>query len=108
MGIMDRYILDDQGEPVPCPDLMEWARWLAHGRHLAHDQVGDLEVSTVFLGIDHSFHGGGPPVLWETMIFHRGSRQTALDGYQERYASRESALRGHADAVAKARAAVAQ
>lgn len=95
---------------MPCPDLMEWARWFEAGeRQLALDQVGDLEVSTVFLGIDHSFHGhGGPPVLWETVIFYRGSRQTALDGYRERYASRESALRGHADAVAKAHAAVAQ
>ena len=31
-------------------------------------KVGEAEVSTVFLGLDHSFVSG-PPVLFETMIF---------------------------------------
>lgn len=76
----DRYILDEQGQPVEEPDLMTWADWM---------ERGDVSVSTLFLGLDHSF-GGGPPVLWETMIF--GGEH---DQYQERYTSREDAIAGH-------------
>lgn len=42
---------------------------------VAKDRVGPVEVSTIFLGMDHSF-GSGDPVLWETMIFHSGSTTT--------------------------------
>ena len=35
---------------------------------VAETHVGDYWISTVFLGLDHSFHHG-PPVLFETMIF---------------------------------------
>jgi hypothetical protein len=31
--------------------------------------IGDAKVSTVFLGLDHSFSEDGPPILWETMVF---------------------------------------
>jgi hypothetical protein len=89
----DRYILDEQGQPVECPDLMTWARWFEAGEHrrrIALDKRGDITVSTVFLGLDHSFFGG-PPVLWETMIF--GGEH---DEDQERYTSQADALAGHA------------
>jgi hypothetical protein len=51
----------------------------------------------VFLGVDHA-HLGGPPVLWETMIFGFEN-----DEYQERYTSKADALAGHARAAAIAR-----
>jgi len=57
----------------------------------------DITVSTVFLAIDHSY-GGGPPILFETMIFG-GER----DGYQDRYATWEEALEGHGVALALAK-----
>jgi hypothetical protein len=47
------------------------------------------KVSTVFLSLDHSWHGP-PPVLWETMVFGG-----LLDGEQERYTSYRDAVRGH-------------
>jgi hypothetical protein len=90
-----RYILDAEGNPVPEPDLLTWGKWLETAdRQLAKDQLPNgVTVSTVFLGLDHSFFGG-PPMLWESMIF--GGPE---DQYQERYASREEALAGHARAV---------
>lgn len=99
------YILDERGEPVPCPDLLTWARWfeVVHHRILTSTDVGAFHVSTVFLGIDHAFHGG-PPVLWETMIFG-APKGHPLDGYQERYTSRGEAIEGHARAVAAAEGA---
>jgi hypothetical protein len=47
--------------------------------------------------LDHGF-GGGPPVLWETMVF--GGK---LDQQCERYTSRDLALAGHQDIVNKVR-----
>lgn len=96
----DKYILNEQGEPVPEPDLLKWAAWFEKAdRHVAKDLLpGGERVSTVFIGMDHSFSRVPcPPVLWETMIFGG-----AHDEYQERYSSREEALAGHARAVALA------
>lgn len=91
------YILNEQGEPVPCPDVLEWGAWFGDNdnRRLKRDEVGNVLVSTVFLGLDHSHGMDGPPVLWETMIF--GS--PAHNDYQERYCTREEALAGHAEAL---------
>jgi hypothetical protein len=95
----ERYILNEKGEHVLCPDLFEWARFIEDigARRLAFDKIGDVRISTVFLGIDHAF-GFGPPVLWETIIF-RGPAA----GASQRYRSREEALAGHAEMVALAR-----
>ena len=86
----ERYILDANGRPQPCDDLMTWARWMEDGnRVLRKTEIGGVRVSTVFLGLDHSF-GEGPPVLWETMIF--GGEH---DQYQDHYASEAAAIQGH-------------
>jgi hypothetical protein len=75
----ERYILNDEKTPVVV-DLMTWARWFETGkRTVGADDVGvDVHVSTVFLGLDHSF-SHGPPLLFETIVF--GGRH---DGYQKR------------------------
>jgi hypothetical protein len=89
------YILKD-GVPIRTPDILTWGRWYESAdeeRRVARDEIDGVLVSTVFLGLDHSFDMGGPPVLWETMIF-------GLDEeYCERYTSREDAEAGHAQAV---------
>ena len=77
------------GEPVKC-DLMEWAEFFTEDNmRIAKDEIGDVNISTVFLGLDHQY-GDGPPLLYETMIF--GGEH---DGYQERYSTEEQAKRGH-------------
>jgi hypothetical protein len=60
-------------------------------------------VSTVFMGLDHSF-GGGEPVLFETMVFGGPTDQE----YQWRYRTFDEAERGHRAAVEETRKAVAQ
>lgn len=101
-----RYILDRGGNPVPEPDLIKWGLWLERsyqdGTHwIAHDELRDGHfVSTVFLGVDHSFCEGEPPSLYETMAFNDyGSLDTEWNG--ERYATREEALAGHAAALSE-------
>ena len=95
-GMSDKYILVD-GEPVMEPDLMRWAQWFEESgdeRIIEQTELGEVRVSTVFLGLDHRFGEGLNPILWETMIF--GGPH---DGYQERFASREDAVLGHKIAV---------
>ena len=50
-------------------------------------------VSTVFLGIDHSFGFGGPSLWFETMVFPHEN------DYTERYETWEQAEEGHARIV---------
>lgn len=96
------FVLDDAGNATPA-GLMEWARWLetaGERRVLGRSKIGDVVVSTVFVGLDMRMLPGGPPLLWETMIF--GGPE---DQWQERYASKAEAIAGHARAVRIAKAA---
>jgi len=93
----DKYILDGQ-QAVRCADLMTWARWFEQAdRHVAESVIDDVRVSTVFLGLDHSF-GRSMPVLYETMVFGGPHDQE-----QERYATWEEAALGHDAMVNKVR-----
>ena len=89
-----RYVLKE-GVPVIEPDLLTWAKWFEDDseRRVALTEIDGVSVSTVFLGLDHSF-GGGTPILFETMIF--GGE---YDDYQERYHTLEEAQAGHEKAV---------
>ena len=64
---------------VPVSGVLEWARTFeAADRRVAHTRVlGMCDVSTVFLGLDHSW-GHGPPLLFETMAFWHGEH-----GYEQ-------------------------
>ena len=85
----DKYILKGR-TPVPVDDLLEWARWFENAdRHVKLSEQGDVRVSTVFLGLDHSW-GGDRPVLFETMVFG----VPGLD-VQDRYCTWEEAEAGH-------------
>ena len=82
------YILD--GHKTKAVDVETWRKFFEKAeRHVADENIGDVRVSTVFLGLDHSF-GFGPPLLFETMVFG-GS----LDQEQDRYATWEAAEVGH-------------
>ena len=89
------YILDNNNKPIPKP-VLEAAQWLEdndHRRTVKRDEIGDILVSTVFLGLDHAWDSD-TPVLWETMIFGGEHNQ-----YQDRYTSYEDALEGHKKAL---------
>lgn len=117
--MVGQYIIEN-GVVRRAVDTAEWAVWIETcERHLAETMVGKIWVSTVFLGLDHSFSlTESAPVLWETMIFWKpdldrrakgdwGHKGVELPGdlgdYQARYRSEAEALRGHRVAVEKAR-----
>jgi hypothetical protein len=101
------YILDEDNNPVPEPDLATWGRWHALderrivGRHeLPPGPHQSRFVSTVFLGSDHGWgRPGSLPILWETMVFGFPKGHEYAD-YQERYTSLEDAQAGHRSVVA--------
>ncbi len=91
---MSRYF-DRKGRPM---ELMEWARAVENeGKVVGKDIIDGQRVSTVWLGLDHSFDEG-PPLIFETMIF--GGPH---DQYCDRYSNEEAALAGHNRTVAALR-----
>lgn len=65
------YVLDGH-IAVECNDPLNWAKFFEiNKRRVALTNGFKVRVSTVFLGIDHSF-GFGPPLLFETMVFGKG------------------------------------
>lgn len=87
----DKYVLDGHAT-VPWDDLLAWGRWFETAdRRVALTEHELFRVSTVFLGLDHQF-GPGPPLLFETMAFERGS---SSEIECRRYANWEDAELGH-------------
>lgn len=64
-----QYILIDK-TPVLEPNLFKWGHWMStNKRHVEDTEIGDVRISTVFLGLDHNHSGEGDPLLFETMTF---------------------------------------
>ncbi|HEX3445807.1 MAG TPA: hypothetical protein VHS80_13910 [Chthoniobacterales bacterium] len=108
-------ILDESGNVVEC-DLITWAMWFEKSRQriIEQDQIGDLWVSTIFIGLNHQY-GRGPPLWFETMVFHEPEYEPGLDrmirpeaGYCERYTTIQEARAGHAAAIEWIRAKKAE
>lgn len=85
---------DRAGNPISSDG---WLKTFGDNR-VAKTTVGDVEVSTVWLGIDHQY-GDGPPLIFETMVF-----DGPLDQECERYSTEEQAKAGHEAMVARVRA----
>lgn len=91
-----KYILKGK-KPVVCRDVMKWAKWFEKSseiRIVKQDKIGKFMVSTVFLGLDHSY-GGGKKILFETMVFNN----KMVGELFMRYATWKEAERGHKLAV---------
>ncbi len=78
--------------------LEEWARLSSDRTYarIAYTQVGHLEVSTVWLGIDHGFGWTERPLIFETMILGATDSE---DDYQARWSTEQEALDGHSEAA---------
>lgn len=99
---------DRQGQPI---DTQKASTLLADP---AYKRVGltdvtsssdpgvDYRISTVWLGVNHSF-GDGPPIIFETMVFGI----EGADEYMQRYTTEEQARAGHAETVTVVAATVA-
>lgn len=96
----DFYVLEGK-KTVKVASFEEWTqRHDLENRHVAVTEIRPgLTVSTVFLGLDHRMMmSGGPPLLFETMVFEDGEGTD-----QERYSTWDEAEAGHARIVAAQR-----
>jgi len=62
--------------------ILRWADWLESHRDervVAKTTLPGHVVSTVFLGLDHSFNDSDPPLLFETMVFASDSAGSIID-----------------------------
>ena len=94
------YGLD--GEPITAEQYGQLAGDLG-ARRVAADRItypgGVLVVSTVWLGINHNFDDGGPPLIYETMVF--ADEESFEETGCWRYPTRDAAEQGHEAVVEK-------
>jgi len=82
------YILSGH-EVIEVP-LDRWAKWFETAdRRVAKDVVDDIEISTVFLGLDHGWNG--ELLLFETMVFGKDREEQGC----YRYKTWDEAYIGH-------------
>lgn len=82
----DKFIIKN-GIVESVDDLIVWAKWMESEegrkeRRIAWTEVGDYNVSTVFLGLDYSFSMSEDrlPVLFETMVFENKESTDEING----------------------------
>ena len=92
--ILDDYY-DRQGRPISAEDWVKPVYRSREYKRVAEDHVGDIYISTVWLGFNHQY-GEGPPLIFETMIFGSGDH----DEWYRRYSTEAEAKAGHVAAVA--------
>lgn len=92
------WVLDKDHNAVPTYDIYVWGKFIFENgdRIVAQVTIGDKRVITVFHGLDHDF-GSGSPLLFETMIFPKGSY---AEEYCERCSTWAEAEAMHAKACA--------
>lgn len=93
-----RYYNKD-GEPIH--DTLEWTRLLEDRNYsrVGLFQNKKIRISTVWLGLDYNF-GGGPPLIFETMVFPEyNNKRGELE--MQRYTTLEEAEIGHNKMVDK-------
>lgn len=85
--------------PVPDETNGLWSIQNKDAKRVALTKIAeDVEVSTVFLGLDHNFGDGSKPILFETLVFGG-----PMDGSMRRYENWIEAEQGHQLMVDKVR-----
>ena len=93
------------GREVMAVSLLEWSLWMSkstNDRVIGRDTIDGIEVSTVFLGLDHRWLGGGPPLVFETMVFPDGDligRWSTIDEAEAEHDKIVAVYRAIADTV---------
>lgn len=100
------YVLSGR-HAVRAKNLLEWSIFIEKGdRRVALDEIGDMSVSTVFLGVDRNNHLDGDtdadPILFETAVFQGEAELNSI----QRYFTWAEAEAGHQEVCDALRAAL--
>lgn len=89
------YVLDHDKTARPVADVLAWAaQFEGTERRVAFTELpGGVQVSTVFLGVEHGRDAHGAPLLFESMIFEANGEGSET----RRYATWAEAEAGHAE-----------
>lgn len=90
---------DRQGRPITLEEMHDLKYRTPEYKRVGLTNVGDVEVSTVWLGFNYQLHPEGPVLIFETMIF--GGDE---GGDCWRYTTEAQAIAGHDQIVAAVRA----
>lgn len=82
------YILDENNNLVES-NIIEFSKFPKERLNIAKTNVDNSKISTVFLGLDHSW-SEDEILVFETMVFGGD-----LDGEMARYSTHEEAQLGH-------------
>ena len=94
-----------QGKKI---DLLTWAKLLekkGYKRVAETTLKNGKYISTIWLGLDHNFFIGGPPLMFETMVFESKHKRRKILGKLGddlstiRYSTLKQAKAGHKKAV---------
>jgi hypothetical protein len=97
---------DKEGHPISIPEWGVLHRDEDYVR-VGLTEVGPYVVSTVWIGLDHSW-GQGPPVIFETMVFTKSAwhddrsdpdHEQLLEIDAKRYCTLQEAQEGHSETV---------
>lgn len=98
---LNRYYILEGTEPVACDDLFIWGKAFGKfNRRVKRTVIGEICVSTVFLGLDHNFSDEGEPILFETMIFDnrklkKAAQSHSLDQEMDRACTWDDSVKMH-------------
>lgn len=100
-----RYVLKNYQVIEVTPE--EWAEWMADNSPvIAETMVDDLQVSTIFLGLDNRvFQFFGEPILFETKVLDLSKKNEVLKigahpvVLTQTYTTWENARLGHREIV---------
>ena len=89
---------DRLGVPI---SLREWTTLMEDRndppyKRIAETHVGRWRISTVWLGLNHRWLPGGPPDIFETMVFDADGTP-GEDWEMRRYSTEDQARQGHAE-----------
>lgn len=115
--MIDKYRRDGTPYPDTEAGLLEWAQDISDfsKKLVKQERVGRFWISTVWLGLDHSF-GYGEPKIFESMVFDKRRRRghkrifkffgkkhkdIGIEMAQERYSTLDDALAGHGELCRK-------
>jgi hypothetical protein len=98
------FTLDERGNPVEATGLLQWSDWygasLRNGsRFIAETTIGNVRVSTIFLGMAHTaveLCEFDLSYLWESMVFGG-----PFDRLMQRYKTKAEALKGHEGIISR-------
>jgi hypothetical protein len=97
---------DRKGQPLSMEEAVPLLADISYKR-VDHTEVGPFVVSTVWLGLDHSFgFGDGRPVIFESMTFTKAAWRGHAPMHEldaDRYCTEEEAQAGHQAMVKRAK-----